>query len=120
MRSRALPLVIVGAVLIVFLGVGAFLIFRSQSGGPPVTWNVTVTGGARMSPDHLTAKQGAMVTINVTSDREGEVHLHGYDLSFEAKPGETVSKTFKADSTGSFDIEWESTSTHLGDLVVSP
>jgi hypothetical protein len=30
-----------------------------------------------------------------------------------------VSQTFKAANTGDFEIEWESTSAHLGHLVVS-
>jgi len=51
---------------------------------------------------------------------DGEVHLHEYDIAFEAKAGTTVSHTFKADKTCSCDLEWESTSTRLGTLVVSP
>jgi hypothetical protein len=47
------------------------------------------------------------------------VHLHGYDIHFNCTPGQVTSHTFKADNTGSFDIEWESTSTPLGTLVVS-
>ena len=62
---------------------------------------------------------GSNVTINITSDTDGEVHLHGYDIHFETKAGQVVSKTFKAVNTGDFEIEWESTSTHLGHLVVT-
>jgi hypothetical protein len=36
------------------------------------------------------------------------------------KPGETQTKTFKADKTGSFEVEIEDTSTHLGELDVQP
>ena len=115
------PLVI-GVVVVVFLAVGAFLVFRMQGGGGgrPVTFDVTVTGAGSMSPGSLPAKQGDMITINVRSDRDGEVHLHGYDVVFDAKPGQVVSHTFRADKTGDFEIEWESTSTHLGELVVRP
>lgn len=119
--SRQAPLLVVGAVVVIFLAVGAFLIFRGQGGGGrPVTFDVTVTKASAMSPDRLTAKQGDMVTMNVKSDRAGEVHLHGYDIHFDTKPGEVASHTFRADKTGDFEIEWESSSTHLGDLVVSP
>jgi hypothetical protein len=45
--------------------------------------------------------------------------LHGYDIHFETKAGQVVSQTFKADKTGDFPIEWESTSTPLGHLVVT-
>jgi len=49
------------------------------------------------------------------------VHLHGYDIAFDCVAGQVVSHTFKATiSGGPFDLEWESTSTHLGDLIVNP
>jgi hypothetical protein len=73
-----------------------------------------------MSPSQLTANHNDNVTINVTSDTDGEVHLHGYDIHFETKAGQTVSHTFKAVNTGGFDIEWESTSQPLGNLTVNP
>jgi hypothetical protein len=117
-RRALLP---IGGVLVVFLAVGAFLVLRGQGGGgTPRTLDVTVSNAAGMSPDHLTARQGDTITMNVHSDRSGEVHLHGYDIHFETKSGGVVTQTFRADKTGDFEIEWESTSTHLGNLVVSP
>jgi hypothetical protein len=65
-------------------------------------------------------KQNDSVTINIQSDQTGEVHLHGYDIHFECEAGKTVSETFTANNTGDFPMEWESTSTHLGDLQVNP
>lgn len=112
---------VVAGVLIVFIGIGAYLIFANQNGGGQnVTINVAVTGGKSMSPSQLTAHHNDNVTINVSSDTDGEVHLHGYDIHFETKAGQTVSHTFKAINTGSFDIEWESTSQPLGTLRVNP
>ena len=84
------------------------------------TFNVTVRGAKTMSPSVLFAHQNDTVTINITSDTDGEVHLHVYDIAIDTKAGQTVSHTFKADKTCGCDIEWESTSTHLGDLTVSP
>ena len=121
MRPRSAPLIAAGAVLVVFLVVGGILIFRSQGGGGrAVTLDVTVTGAAAMAPADLSVHQNDTVTLNVRSDRAGEVHLHGYDIHFDTKPGEVASHTFKATTTGSFEIEWESTSTHLGALAVNP
>jgi hypothetical protein len=109
------------AVLVVFIVAGGILIYTSRShGGQNLTFNVTVTGAKAMSPSNLSAHQNDTVTINVTSDTDGEVHLHVYDIAFDAKVGQTVSHTFKADKTCTCDIEWESTSTGLGQLVVSP
>jgi hypothetical protein len=116
-RNRIL---IVAAVLILFVAIGGVLIYANSSrGGQNVTLNVTVAGASKMSPDTLNAHQNDMVTINIASDTDGEVHLHGYDIPFDTKAGQTVSHTFKADKTGDFDIEWESTSTHLGHLEVT-
>jgi cytochrome c oxidase assembly protein Cox11 len=112
---------IVAAVIVVFAVVAAVIIYSSQShGGQKVTINVTVTGAKTMSPSNLTAHQNDIVTINVMSDTSGEVHLHGYDKHFACVAGQTVSQTFTANNTGTFDMEWESTSTPLGTFVVSP
>jgi hypothetical protein len=111
----------IAAVLVLFVIVGAFLVFRNQrGGGRPVTFNLSVTNATRMSPDRLMVQHGDVVTVNVRSDRSGEVHLHGYDIHFDAVPGEVSSHTIHANTTGHFDIEWESTSTRLGDLIVNP
>jgi hypothetical protein len=108
-------------VLAVFIIAGGILIYAGRShGGQNLTFNVTVTKAATMSPSNLPAHQNDTVTINVTSDTDGEVHLHLYDIVFETKAGQTVSHTFKADKTCTCDIEWESTATGLGQLVVSP
>jgi hypothetical protein len=112
---------IVAAVIIAFAVVVGVVVYLTQShGGQKVTINVTVTGAKTMSPSNLTAHQNDIVTINVMSDTSGEVHLHGYDKHFECVAGQTVSQTFTASNTGTFDIEWESTSTPLGTFVVSP
>jgi hypothetical protein len=117
-------LAIVAGVLVIFIGVGAYLIFGNKKPTPPQNrvFNVTVTGAKAMTPiTELTVNQNDTVTINISSDTTGEVHLHGYDIPFECVAGQVVSHTFKATiSGGPFDIEWESTSTHLGDLIVNP
>ena len=118
-RSRAL---IVVALVVVFVIVGGVLIYANgHKGGQDLTFNLTVTGARTMTADvPLQAHQNDTITINITSDTDGEVHLHEYDIAFDAKAGQVVSHTFKADKTCSCDIEWESTGRSLGALVVSP
>ena len=117
-RTRALVVV---ALVVIFVIAGGILIYsNTHRGGQNLTFNVTVTGASKMEPSTLQAHQNDTITINVTSDQDGEVHLHNYDIHFEMKAGQTVSHTFKADKTCTCDIEWESTSTGLGQLVVSP
>jgi hypothetical protein len=108
-------------VLVVFAIAGGALMYTTRGvDGKNVTFNLTVTGAKTMNPSDLSAHQNDTVTVNITSDTDGEGHLHGYDISFDTKAGQTVGKTFRADKSGNFDIEWESTSTKLGQLAVSP
>jgi hypothetical protein len=117
-RTRAL--VVVGVLVAFFVAGGIVLSGSSQKGGQHRTFDVVVTRGITMTPDSLPANQNDIVTINVHSDTTGEVHLHEYDIAFNAVAGQIVSETFTADKTGQHEIEWESTSHHLGYLVVNP
>ena len=124
-RSRAL---IVVALIVVFVIAGGALIYANtnKGGSKNVTFDLTVTGASAMTvsggtdPEKLQAHQNDTLTINVVSDQEGEVHLHEYDIAFNVKPGQTTTRTFKADRTCTCEIEWEETSHHLGTLTVSP
>ena len=118
--SRIRIAVVIG-VLVVFAVVGGLIIRANQhQGGQNLTFNLTVTGAKTMSPSSLSAHVNDTITINIASDTDGEVHLHVYDIKFDTKAGQTVSHTFKADKTCGCDIEWETTSTPLGSLTVSP
>ena len=117
-RTRVL---ILAAVLVIFAAAGAALVNSGGHGrAQNLTFNVTVTGADKMSPSTLSAHQNDTVTMNIISDATGEVHLHVYDIVFDAQAGKMISHTFKATTTCSCDMEWESTSTHLGSLEVSP
>jgi low affinity Fe/Cu permease len=118
--SRTRTLIVVALVAIFVIAGGILIYANTHKGSQNLTFDLTVTGGTAMSPSDIAAHQNDTITINVKSDKEGEVHLHEYDIAFEAKPGETVSHTFKADKTCSCEIEWEDTSKHLGTLTVSP
>ncbi len=112
---------VVAVVVIAFVVVAGYLIYKNQGGGGHnVAIDVTVTHADTMKPSELNVHQNDMVTINITSDTDGELHLHGYDIHFDNTAGKVTTHTFKADKSGTFEIEWESTSTHLGDLVVAP
>jgi hypothetical protein len=114
-------LVILAVVVLVFLGVGGYLIsLNIGGGGRPVTIGLSVVGST-MTPDTPTAKQGDRVTMTITADKAEEIHLHGYDIPFNVpSAGGKVTKTFTADKSGSFEMELEATSTHLGQFQVAP
>jgi hypothetical protein len=116
-RSRTAVVVVL---VVLFVVVGGVLIKANQShGGGNREINVTVIGAARMTPSTWTAHLDDTVTINITSDTAGEVHLHGYDIPFDCRAGQVTSLTFKADKSGQFPIEWEPTGAQLGYLVVT-
>jgi hypothetical protein len=107
----------------VFALASVAILGAAACGGGGTAENVVLgvnVAGNKMTPDKLSARQDDMVTLRVTADKAETIHLHGYDYKFEMKPGETQTKTFKADKTGSFEVEIEDTSTHLGELDVQP
>jgi len=114
-------LIIAGLFLLVFI-VGGYIWITYSSSGPVTSKriDVTVTGGKSMSPSTWTARQNDRVIINITSDTDGEVHLHGYDIKWGLTQGLPWTISFIADKTGDFPIEWETTSSPLGDFKVSP
>ncbi len=74
--------------------------------------SVTVSGD-EVLPEmgRVTVDQGDRVRIVVTTDEPATVHVHGYDLEKEVKPGKPAMIDFTADTTGVFEVE-----THDGDL----
>ncbi len=120
MRRYRQP-IFVGVLLLAFV-VGGYIWTINYSSGPTTSKriDVTITGGKSMSPSTWTAHHNDLVIINITSDADGEVHLHGYDIAFNLTKNIPWTKSFTADKTGDFPIKWETTSTPLGDLKVSP
>ena len=64
--------------------------------------------------------QGDQVRFQVRSPKADEVHVHGYDIERELKPGQTTTIAFKATINGIFDIEVHSTDQQIGQLTVEP
>ena len=63
-------------------------------GGKPV-------GGGR----ELRFRTGELARIEVSSDAPAELHLHGYDIDKEARPGKPAGFWFRAKAEGAFEIE---------------
>ncbi len=77
--------------------------------------------GKTMTPAAtIKAVKGRTIKLTFTTDKDEEVHLHGFDRMFTCKAGRPQSQTFVADRTGAFEIEIETTSTHIGELDINP
>ncbi len=71
-------------------------------------------------PILLQVHEGQQVTLNIRSDSDDELHLHGYDLHAHITPRQTASLQFNANRTGHFGLELHKARTELGALEVYP
>ena len=58
--------------------------------------------------------QGDSVELVWQSDEAAELHLHGYDISFEVSPGTPAVVTFEAHATGRFPVTSHGFGGHKG------
>ncbi len=71
-------------------------------------------------PEVLQVIKGDQVTINITSDEDEELHLHGYDKSVDLEANKKANITFTANLTGRFEYELEQSKIEIGALEVQP
>jgi FtsP/CotA-like multicopper oxidase with cupredoxin domain len=71
-----------------------------------VTYALNIANGH--VPDNrrlIRVKQNDVVKLEWSTDKPTTVHLHGYDIEQELKPGTVTPMTFTARATGRFTIE---------------
>ena len=89
------------------------------SASPTAPAAVTITAAVADGKVTPAAKQydvplGTPVHLEITSDKKGEIHVHGYDIEGQVtKDGGTVSIDFVADTPGVFEVE-----SHVSDLLL--
>jgi hypothetical protein len=128
MNARRGPLV-AGGLLIV--AVVLFLVLHQGGNSSNVDTGVQrfvvkgsdVEGGAR----DVTVNKGDHVTLEATANFDFALHLHGYEIEKEGKPGQTVRISFPANIDGEFEIEVhhlvngeEASAVQVGTLKVNP
>ena len=71
-----------------------------------VTYALTIANGS-VAPNMrlIRVKQNDVVKLEWRTDKPISVHLHGYDIEQELKPGATTEMTFTARATGRFTVE---------------
>ncbi|MFP5351379.1 MAG: hypothetical protein ACLGIB_02295 [Actinomycetota bacterium] len=78
---------------------------------------VTVDGGEASGDTEARVATGTEVTIEVTSDADDRIHVHGYDLHADVSNGSgTVG--FTADIPGVFEVELEEAGIVVVELTV--
>ena len=98
----------------------------TEAAGP--TASITVKDGEPVGGvAQIEVTEGDQVSIQVTSDADGAVHVHGYEIEKPIKAGQTVTVAFAADITGGFEVEQhfetngkETGDTQIADLKVQP
>ena len=76
------------------------------AGAAEVSYVLAIANGR--VPDNMRlirVKQNDLVKLKWSTDKPMSVHLHGYDIEQEVKPGTVTEMSFTARSTGRFTIE---------------
>ena len=71
------------------------------------TINIVLGEDGQVAPNgkKMTVAKDTLVTLRVRATHEDEIHVHGYDVEEKIPKGETVTVSFKADKSGSFEVE---------------
>lgn len=79
----------------------------SASASPAVTTIEIQLKDGKVSPngDRVDLNQGDQFVLDITSDRDDEVHVHGFDKDIEVSAGQHVRVPMTADRTGRFEVE---------------
>lgn len=77
-----------------------------------------IVDGEFQGPESFPVMVGETFEIEVLSDADGELHVHGFDLLFELAADEPTLVTVPASAPGVFEVELEGSHTHLFDIEV--
>ncbi len=82
--------------------------------------DVTIESGEIVGPTTFSFTVGDAVSIWVLSDVDAEIHVHGYDVFFEATAETPAEIALTVDVPGIFEVELEETHVPLFVLEVTP
>ena len=79
----------------------------SEAPADAVVINLPIAGRSTTATrDDLRVSQGDTVRLIFEADEEGEIHLHGYDLTSEVSPGHPGELVFEAATAGAFALNF--------------
>jgi hypothetical protein len=76
-------------------------------------------GKADPSGERVEAKKGNTLVLTIDSDRDDEIHVHGYDIEIPVTAGKTVTKEIVLDQIGRFEVESHEPALTILQLIVS-
>lgn len=85
-----------------------------------VTIRIVVPSDAAPTVRRYSVEQQQQVVVVVTAELSDTVHLHGYDLKAEVRPGRPAKISFTADAPGRFELELEERGLEIAELEVRP
>jgi hypothetical protein len=130
MQSRKLSLGLAAAAIAV--AIVLFVVLKDNGGDSSSATTgltkITFKDGAPVGGVRdIEVAQGDHVRLDVTPDVQAEVHVHGYELAKDVKPGQTAKFDFPATAEGEFEIEVhhlvngeEQTGVQVAELKVTP
>lgn len=112
------------AIVVVALMVGLFFFLRpkeNSSSAKNLTIDLTLKDNQITSKNKtFTVTEGEKVTFRFISDRDEELHIHGYDITIPLKKNARSTATFTASQTGGFPIELHGAEKEVALLEVTP
>jgi hypothetical protein len=88
-------------------------------GLPVVVVSVSVQNGkVSPKPHRVPVKEGSRVRLQVTSDVDDELHVHGFDIEEPLDAGHTTTVDLLADQPGVFEVETHESALQLLQLAV--
>jgi len=58
----------------------------------------------KLIPSNINSQENSELTLNITSDTDGKLHIHGYDIEGNISKNKMSKLTIKLNATGSFPI----------------
>ena len=72
----------------------------------PTEIRITLSeGGISPNGQRVNLHHGEQFTLEITTDRDDILHVHGFDTEITVKAGERTTKTMRADRIGRYEIE---------------
>lgn len=109
MKGLKATLVVAGIALALMLsgcGPASSATSEAPTQAGPTEIRITLSeGGISPNGQRVNLHHGEQFTLEITTDRDDILHVHGFDTEITVKAGERTTKTMRADRIGRYEIE---------------